>query len=160
MKVKFFTTGGTIDKIYFDELSKFEVGDSYVEHVLQQAQIAFEYSIEEILRKDSLDITAEERQVIFERVRDAKEDRIVITHGTDTMAETGQVLQSIPGKTIVLTGALQPARFHESDAAFNIGMAVAAVQSLDAGVYLAINGRIFNPATTKKNRDANRFEAI
>ena len=85
---------------------------------------------------------------------------MLVTHGTDSMVETAKVLASIPGKTIVLTGALNPARFRGSDAEFNIGTAVGAVQSLPSGVYIAMNGRIWDPATVRKNVDANRFEAL
>jgi L-asparaginase len=85
---------------------------------------------------------------------------VLVTHGTDTMVETAKVLATIPDKTIVLTGALNPARFRGSDAEFNIGTAVGAVQSLPAGVYIAMNGRIWDPARVRKNVDANRFEAL
>ncbi|MFZ1622073.1 asparaginase domain-containing protein, partial [Dokdonella sp.] len=85
---------------------------------------------------------------------------VLVTHGTDTMVETAAVLASIKDKVIVLTGALNPARFQGSDAVFNIGCAVGAVQSLPDGVYIAMNGRIWNPAHVRKNRDANRFEAV
>ena len=87
------------------------------------------------------------------------EDKVLVTHGTDTMVDTAKVLATIPGKTIVLTGALNPARFRGSDAEFNIGTAVGAVQSLPPGVYIAMNGRIWDPAKVRKNVDANRFEA-
>ena len=91
--------------------------------------------------------------------KQADVDGIVITHGTDTMVETAKVLATIPGKTIVLTGALNPARFQNSDAVFNIGCAIGAVQSLPEGVYIAMNGRIWDPRKVRKNVDANRFEA-
>ena len=92
-----------------------------------------------------------------ERVAAATCDRIVITHGTDTMVDTAKVLMGIPGKTVVLTGSMQPARFRNTDAVFNLGVAIAAVQTLPPGVYLAMNGRIFNPERTHKNREQGRF---
>lgn len=160
MKIHFFTTGGTIDKIYFDELSEYQVGESYLPELLKRANITFDYAIEEILRKDSIDITGEDRNLIYEKVVQCSGAKIVITHGTDTMAETGRRLQNIPEKTIVLTGSMQPARFHDSDAFFNLGTAVAAVQCLKHGVYLAVNGQIFDPSKTKKNRSAHKFEKL
>lgn len=159
MQIKFFTTGGTFDKIYFDQKSSFEVGDSSVGSLLLLANVAFEYEIEEILRKDSLDLSDDDRCLIVERVAACEAERVVITHGTDTMALTGKSLLVVPQKTIVLTGAMQPARFHDSDAFFNLGTAVAAVQTLPHGVYLAMNGMIFDPKTGRKNVAANRFES-
>jgi len=134
------------------------VGETYLSHLLESANLSFKYSVEEIIRKDSLDLTADDRELICSKVSMCSESRVVITHGTDTMALTGQALQMIHDKTIVLTGSMQPARFHESDAAFNVGFAIAAAQCLPPGVYMAINGRIFNPSQVEKNIDKNRFE--
>jgi len=158
MKIKFFTTGGTIDKIYFDAKSEYEVGPPQVLEVLKEANVAFNYEVESLLRKDSLDITGEDRQLIRQRIAAEPCDRIVITHGTDTMIETAKTLSGIPGKTIVLTGSMQPARFRVTDATFNIGSAIAAVQNLGPGVYLAMNGRILDPHKARKNREKNIFE--
>ena len=158
MKIKFFTTGGTIDKIYFDAKSEYEVGPPQVLEVLKEANVAFNYEVESLLRKDSLDITDEDRQLIRQRIAAESCDRIVITHGTDTMIETAKTLSGIPGKTIVLTGSMQPARFRVTDATFNIGSAIAAVQNLGPGVYLAMNGRILDPHKARKNREKNIFE--
>jgi L-asparaginase len=110
------------------------------------------------LRKDSLELTEADRELVRQAVAASAAERIVITHGTDTMIETGKYLVGIPGKTLVLTGAMQPARFRQTDAVFNIACAITAVQLLPAGVYLAMNGRIFNPRTTRKNLALNRFE--
>ena len=107
---------------------------------------------------DSLEMTDDDREVIVRNCAQAGETCIVVTHGTDTMVETALALASIRRKTIVLTGALNPARFQGSDAVFNIGCAVGAVQTLDDGVWIAMNGRIWNPAHVRKNRAANRFE--
>jgi L-asparaginase len=158
MKIKFFTTGGTIDKVYFDAKSEFEVGSPQVLEIVKDACVGFEYEVESILRKDSLDMTEADRQLIRQRVEGEACERIVITHGTDTMVQTGRALCGVPGKTVVLTGSLQPARFRVTDAVFNIGAAIGAVQSLPAGVYIAMNGRIFDPRRTRKNLDKNCFE--
>jgi len=158
--IRIFTTGGTIDKIYFDQKSEFQVGDPQIAQLLVEANITCDYAIEPILRKDSLDLTSVDRELIVDTVRADPETRILITHGTDTMVQTAQKLETIKDKTIVLTGSMQPARLRSSDAIFNIGFAMAAVQLLDKGVYLAINGRIFNSDRTRKNVAKNRFEII
>jgi L-asparaginase len=160
MKIKFFTTGGTIDKVYFDSKSEFEVGSPTVLDVLKDANVAFESECESILRKDSLDISDSDRQLIRDRVIAEPNTKIIITHGTDTMPRTAEFLLGIPEKTIVLTGSMQPARFRLSDATFNIGAAVSAVQILPAGVYIVMNGRVFHPPQVRKNRELNRFEDI
>jgi len=159
MKIKFFTTGGTIDKVYFDAKSEFAVGEPQVREVVENSNVGFEYEIESILRKDSLDITEQDRALVRQRVEAEPCSRIVVTHGTDTMIETAKALVGIPNKTIVLTGSMQPARFRVTDASFNIGAAIAAVQALPAGVYIAMNGRIFDPHKVRKNRAKNVFEA-
>lgn len=112
-----------------------------------------------LLRKDSLHITAEDRELLRAAIAAQPARHVLVTHGTDTMVETAQVLASITDKTIVLTGALNPARFRGSDAEFNIGTAVGAVQSLPPGVYIAMNGRVWDPRRVRKNVAANRFEA-
>ncbi len=160
MDVKIFTTGGTIDKVYFDAKSTYEVGDPQIVDILREANVTIDWELETLFRKDSLDLTDEDRAVIVEKVRQESCLRILITHGTDTMIETAKALQGIPGKTIVLVGSLSPARFKSSDAEFNIGFALAAVQTLPTGVYIAMNGRIFHPDRVRKNREANRFEPI
>ena len=158
MKIHFLTTGGTIDKIYFDAKSEYEIGFPQIAEVLKGANVTFDFDIEQVLAKDSLEMTDDDRRLIRERVLATSCEKVVITHGTDSMVDTARVLLDVPGKTIVLTGAMQPARFRDSDAVFNIGVAVGAVGSLPHGVYLAMNGRIFDPRTTRKNREKNRFE--
>jgi len=158
--LKIFTIGGTIDKIYFDQKSAYQVGESKIVEVLQEANVTVEYDTETIMQKDSLDMNENDRQVILEKVSGAPHKQIVITHGTDTMIDTAKTLSVIKNKTIVLTGSMQPARFKNSDAAFNIGCAIIAVQTLPHGVYLTMNGKIFNPFSTRKNVDMNRFEII
>ena len=160
MQLRIFTTGGTIDKVYFDAKSEYEVGEPVVGRILHDAGVAFEFEITELLKKDSLDITAEDRAAIRAAVEADPAEHMLITHGTDTMPETGRALMGIPGKTIVLTGSLSPARFQSSDAVFNIGCALGALQSLEHGVYVVMNGRVFAADKVRKNRDANRFEAL
>jgi L-asparaginase len=111
-----------------------------------------------VLRKDSLDITDADRAAIRAAIEQTATRHVLVTHGTDTMVETARALRGVTGKVIVLTGALNPARFQGSDAVFNIGCAVGAVQALDDGVWIAMNGRIWDPQHVRKNRDANRFE--
>jgi len=158
MKIHFITTGGTIDKVYFDAKSEYEIGSPQVAEVLKEANVVFDFEIEAVLAKDSLEMTDEDRRLIRERVLASPCEKIVVTHGTDSMVETARTLLDVPGKTIVLTGAMQPARFRDSDAVFNIGVAIGAVCSLPHGIYLAMNGRIFDPRRTRKNRERNRFE--
>lgn len=158
MKIKIFTTGGTIDKIYFDQKSEYQVGDPQASGVLERANVALDYEVESIIKKDSLDFTDEDRELIRRKVASTPLKRIVITHGTDTMIDTAKVLQDIAGKTIVMTGSMYPAQFRDSDAVFNIGCAVTAVQILEPGVYIVMNGRIFNPHQVRKNVELNRFE--
>jgi L-asparaginase len=160
MQIKIFAVGGTIDKVYFDKKSKYEVGEPTAGQILREAMVNFDYQCESLLKKDSLDMTAEDRQLIFDKIKSADHKYIVVTHGTDTIIETAKKLIGITDKVIVLTGAIEPARSKSSDASFNIGSAVAAVQLLPAGVYVAINGRIFDPNKIRKNMDLNRFEEI
>jgi L-asparaginase len=160
LKIKFFTTGGTIDKVYFDRKSIYQIGESRVDEIMREANASCEYVVESIIRKDSLDLSDEDRRLILDRVGSDPHEHIIITHGTDTMDLTARTLDGIRNKVIVLTGAMQPAKFISSDAEFNIGFAVAAVQTLPYGVYLAMNGRIFHPGKNRKNVDLNRFEAI
>ncbi|MCU0575937.1 MAG: asparaginase domain-containing protein [Desulfobacterota bacterium] len=157
--VKFFAVGGTIDKVYFDRLSAYKVGEPGVEGILKEANVSFAYECESILRKDSLSMNGKDRQAVYDRISRDECPLIVITHGTDTMVQTAKKLKGIPGKVIVLTGAMQPALIKGSDAEFNIGAAVSAVQLLPEGVYIVMNGRILDPDRVKKSRRLNRFEA-
>jgi L-asparaginase len=159
MGVRIFTTGGTIDKIYFDANSDYQVGEPQIDQLLAEANVTCAYAVTPLLRKDSLELDAADRALIAERVAKAVESRVLITHGTDTMVETARALLGITGKTVVLVGAMQPARLCVSDALFNIGFALAAVQLLPPGIYLAMNGRVFDPLITRKNVAENRFES-
>lgn len=160
MRIVVITTGGTIDKVYFDAKGGYEVGAPIVRQILSNARALIDIDVVEILRKDSLEMTAEDRGMIRDAAAKCDANHVIVTHGTDTMVETAAELRSIEGKTIVLTGALQPARFNDSDAPFNLGMALAAVQTQPPGVYIAANGQIFDAANVRKNRGQNRFEAV
>ena len=159
-KIKILACGGTIDKVYFDAKSEFQVGEPQILTVLREANVTLDFEVESILKKDSLEMTDEDRALVRQSVLAAKEERILITHGTDTIIETGKALRGIAKKTIVLTGSMEPAKFRVSDAVFNIGSAVAAVQTAGEGVWIVMNGQIFEPAKTRKNIEKNRFEAI
>jgi L-asparaginase len=158
MKIVFITTGGTIDKIYFDRKSRYEVGEPRIGEVLQDANVTLDWEVIPLMRKDSLDMTRADRRLIARTIREHANDRFVITHGTDTMVETGNALMDVKDKTMVLTGAMQPASFRFTDAVFNIAAATMAAQLLDRGVYIAMNGRIFTPGRARKNVEMNRFE--
>jgi L-asparaginase len=160
MFIRFITTGGTIDKIYFDALSQFEVGESQVEHILREGLVQFDYEIVSLFQKDSLEINDADRATLRSYIENDDAGLYVVTHGTDTMAETARALQGMNDKTIVLTGALTPARFRTTDAIFNVGMAVAAVQASPPGVYIAMSGQVFTAGEVRKNRAENRFESL
>lgn len=152
------TTGGTIDKVYFDDKSDFQVGEPQIGRILEELGVAFRFRVIPIIRKDSLHIDDADRELLRATIAAQPTRHVLVTHGTDTMVETAKALASLDDRTIVLTGALNPARFRGSDAEFNIGTAVGAVQSLAAGVYIAMNGRIWDPLKVRKNVAANRFE--
>ena len=153
------TTGGTIDKNYFDALSEYQVVASGIPALLEEARVGLPFRIEEVCRKDSLELTDADRAKIVDRARAAPETRVVVTHGTDTMTDTARALAAIPGKTMVLTGALSPARFSETDAPFNLGMAFAAAQVAPPGVWIAMSGQVFDGLKVRKDREAGRFVA-
>ncbi|MCD6582817.1 MAG: asparaginase [Desulfuromusa sp.] len=158
VQIEIMTTGGTIDKVYFDAKSSFEIGAPQIGEVLHDANLTIDYRITPLLRKDSLDLNAADRKLIKEAVRESSATKIVITHGTDTMVKTAEYLQGIAGKTIVLTGSMQPARFRFTDAIYNIASAITAVQLLPEGVWIAMNGQCFDPKKSRKNVEMNRFE--
>lgn len=154
------TTGGTIDKIYFDALSDYQVGASVVGKLLDIARVRRLVRIEEATRKDSLELDEADRALIRARVAAAPERHVVITHGTDTMTTTASVLADITGKTIVLVGALAPARFGESDASFNLGMAIATAQVAPPGIYITMSGSVFRADRVAKDREKGAFVAL
>jgi L-asparaginase len=151
------TTGGTIDKLYFDALSDFQIGGSMAQRIFEIGRVTHPFRIEEAMRKDSLDLDAGDRAEIAKTVARAAETRILITHGTDTMTETAAALAPIRGKTIVLVGALAPARFTESDASFNLGMAFATAQIAPRGIYVTMNGTVFPASSVVKDREKGAF---
>lgn len=154
------TTGGTIDKLYFDALSEYQIGDSVVDRLLATARVTKPFRVHGLMRKDSLDLDDADRAAIVTAAMDAPERQIIITHGTDTMTKTAKALAGITNKTIVLFGALAPARFAESDATFNLGMAFAAAQFAPPGVWIAMNGTIFPADRVRKDRAANAFVPV
>ena len=158
MKLHVITTGGTIDKVYFDAKSDYQVGDPVIGELLSAMAVGFEFTVESAMRKDSLEMDDTDRALIRRLAEECPEDHVLVTHGTDGMVATAQALTGIPDKRIVLTGALQPAAFAQSDAIFNIGCAIGAVQSKPPGVYIAMNGRVFDADKVVKNVAENRFE--
>ncbi len=165
MKIKIFAVGGTIDKVYFDDKSLYQVGKPMIVNILNESNVTIKYDIDSILHKDSLDMNKEDRELVAKKILEDKAKRIVVTHGTDTMVKTAiKVKKTLDAakskKTVVFTGSMTPANFKSSDAAFNVGGAVIASQSLPHGVYIAINGKIFTPNNTRKNVEKSWFEKI
>ena len=137
------TTGGTIDKVYVDQKSDYQVGQTIIGSLLNEAQVTHLYRIMEVLQKDSVDLNDADRQTIHSAIVGDLSALIIVTHGTDTMTDTAQYLSDIEGKTIIMARSLAPARFAMTDAMFNVGMAVAAVRAMYHGVYIAINSTVF-----------------
>ena len=161
--VQIFSTGGTIDKIYFDASSEYEVGGPQIDIVFREARVGFDYEVVSLMRKDSLEMNDDDRALIRKAVDECEHRHILITHGTDTMTRTASALEGVAltaGKVVVLTGAMAPVRFRQSDAEFNIGSAVGALNSRATGVYIAMNGRVFESGSVRKNREAGCFEEI
>ena len=157
--LQIFTTGGTIDKVYFDALSEFQVGASPLDAILSEANVSLDYALTSLMKKDSLELTDVDRDIIRDAVTGCEANHILITHGTDTMAKTAEALQDIGDKTVVLTGAMQPARLRSTDAIFNVGFAIAAARMRAPGVYIAMNGRVFEAGKVRKDRGAGQFVA-
>jgi L-asparaginase len=157
-KLLIITTGGTIDKIYFDDKSDYQVGEPQISQILHAMHVAFDFEVTALMRKDSLHLNDADRQLIRATIAASDCSHVLITHGTDSMVDTAAELKELGGKTVVLTGALNPARFRDSDAIFNIGCAVGAVQALPPGIYIAMNGKVWDPEHVRKNVRQNRFE--
>lgn len=155
--IHIFCVGGTIDKIYFDAKSKYEVGAPAIGKMLKELPVHLDTKVTALMAKDSLEMTDADRAHVVQAVQDSPHSKIIITHGTDTMPETARALSAIKDKTVVLTGALAPAIFRDSDAMFNVGCALAAVQACDAGVYIAMNGEIFDGNNVRKDVANDRF---
>ncbi|MEL7040845.1 MAG: asparaginase domain-containing protein [Pseudomonadota bacterium] len=158
--LQIFTTGGTIDKVYFDALSEFQVGESPLDAILREANVGLDYALTSLMRKDSLELTKADREVIHTAISECPCRHILITHGTDTMTVTAKRLTDIVGKTIVLTGAMQPARLRSTDAIFNVGFAVAAARLQPPGIYIAMSGQCFPADDVRKDRAAGQFVAL
>lgn len=160
MHIHILTTGGTFDKIYHDALSEFSIGEPMATELLQDAGVNLSYSVDSLLKKDSLELTNADRELLCEHVINSPHQYILIIHGTDTMTLSAQQLATITNKTVVFTGAMQPARMRRTDAPFNLGFAIGALQCLDSGIYIAMNGQIFNANNVQKNRHMGRFETL
>ncbi len=161
MAIRILLTGGTIDKEYDKIHGQLVFTKSHINQMLEQARCRLETSIESYKLQDSLNMDHQDRLSIMEKCQTFAEKKIVITHGTDTMVETAKVLQQhIQDKTIVLFGAMIPFSFGNSDALFNFGTALAAVQSLPYGVYIAMNGIVFPHDNVRKNREEGHFESL
>ncbi|MEK9755687.1 MAG: asparaginase domain-containing protein [Bacteroidota bacterium] len=157
--IEIITTGGTIDKVYYDNKNDYQVGDPFIVDLLKKMNFSVDYSVKSLMRIDSLDMTIRDRNQIYEHIKNLTTEKILITHGTDTIIDTALFLKKIINKTIVLTGSLKPALFIDNDATFNIGCALTAVQTLEKGIYIVMNGRIFNPEKVTKNIEKNIFES-
>lgn len=154
------TTGGTIDKVYFDKKSNYEVGDPFVEELLHKMNVNISFKVKSLMKIDSLDMTDIDREEILNYIKNSNANNFLITHGTDSIVETAIYLKKISDKTIVLTGSLKPAVFIDNDAIFNVGSALTSAQILKNGVYIVINGQVFNPDNVRKNLEKNIFETI
>lgn len=162
MKLLFIQTGGTIDKAYpKTHLGyAFEIAQPAFEPILKSAQVTFDYDVITAFRKDSTEITDEDRLKLKQIIKDAEHTKIVVTHGSDTLIDTAQFIGKTPGKTIVLTAAFLPEAFKNSDADFNMGMAVAVAQSNEEGIFITMNGGVFGPNNCRKNEENGKFEKI
>jgi L-asparaginase len=161
-RIRIFVTGGTFDKEYDEIQGRLYFKETHIDEMLDLGRCRLEVETLTLMMIDSLEMTDADRDIIIGQIRSVPEHRIVITHGTDTMVETAQAIEraAIAGKTIVLTGAMIPYKFGSSDGLFNLGSALAFVQSLPPGVYVAMNGQYFPASHVRKNRDSGIFEPI
>jgi len=159
MKIVFIQAGGTIDKDYPKARRgyAFEIGEPAVKRILERINPGFDFDVISILKKDSLDLTEEDRREIYGACRKASSSKIVVTHGTDTMIETARKLSEIKKKAIVLTGAMRPEKFSDSDASVNVGVAIGAVNVLSDGVYIAMNGRVYPWNRVQRDEETGQF---
>lgn len=161
MQIRLLITGGTIDKSYNMNNGQLHFVDSHIPAMLGEGRCRADLTMQTLMLKDSLDMTDRDRELIASHCQQADEERIVISHGTDTMVATAQLLATLAlDKTIVLTGAMIPYVFDKSDALFNLGTAIASVQCLPAGVYVSMNGKIFTADKVRKNLDLGEFERV
>jgi L-asparaginase len=159
LKIIFIQTGGTIDKDYPKPTKgyAFEIKEPAVERILKKFNPDFLYEIIPLLQKDSLDLTEDDRKKIYDTCVNSPGEKIIITHGTDTLIETARFLSSIKNKLIVLTGSLRPERFSDSDASINLGVALGAVNTLENGIFIAMNGRVFSWENVIRNSETGQF---
>jgi L-asparaginase len=161
MAIRIFVTGGTFDKEYNEITGQLFFKETHLPEMITRSRVTPEVAVSTLMMIDSLDMKPGDRELIVNECNAAREDKIIITHGTDTMAVTAAVLAGkIPAKTIVLTGAMIPYKFGSSDGFFNLGCALAFVQTLPPGVYVAMNGRYFNWNNVRKNRQTGQFEEL
>ncbi|MBC7949598.1 MAG: asparaginase [Chitinophagaceae bacterium] len=161
MAIRIFITGGTFDKEYNELDGQLYFKDTHMQDLLELGRCRVETAIRTLMMIDSLEMTEEDRELIAHQCNQCDESKIVITHGTDTMSETARVLaEKVKNKTIVLFGAMIPIKFGSSDGLFNLGSALAFVQTLAPGVYVAMNGRYFHWNNVKKNRQTGMFEEL
>ena len=161
MAIRIFITGGTFDKEYNELNGQLYFKDTHLSDLLELGRSKVPVEIRTLMMVDSLEMTDEDRQLIVYQCNNCDEDQIVITHGTDTMADTAKVIaQEVKDKTIILTGAMIPIKFGSSDGLFNLGSALAFAQTLPRGVYVAMNGRCFNWNNVRKNKQTGVFEEI
>ena len=161
MAIRILVTGGTFDKEYNEITGELFFKDTHLSEMLKLGRCRMEVDIRTLMMIDSLEMTEQDRAVIADNCNRAEESKIIITHGTDTMADTARYLaDKVPGKTIVITGAMIPYKFGSSDGLFNLGSAMAFVQSLPQGVYVAMNGKYFNWDNVRKNRKTGQFEEL
>ncbi len=161
MSIRIFVTGGTFDKEYDEINGKLYFKDTHMREMLELGRSKIDVDIRTLMMIDSLEMTPEDRKLVVENCKHAKEEKIIITHGTDSMTETGRMLAEAKiEKTIVLTGAMIPYKFGSSDGLFNMGSAISYVQALTNGIYIAMNGQIFNWENVKKNKKLGIFETI
>ena len=161
MSIRIFITGGTFDKEYNELNGQLYFKDTHLQELLNLGRSQVQVEIRTLMMIDSLEMTDHDRELIAHQCNSCEEDKIVITHGTDTMAETAQMLAArVKNKTVVLTGAMIPIKFGSSDGLFNLGSALAFAQTLAAGVYVAMNGRYFHWDNVRKNKETGVFEEI
>jgi L-asparaginase len=161
MAIRIFVTGGTFDKEYNEITGQLFFKETHLPEMITRSRVTPAVTVSTLMMIDSLDMTANERIMIAGQCNSITETKIIITHGTDTMAVTAAVLaEKVKGKTIVLTGAMIPYKFGSSDGFFNLGCALAFVQSLPSGVYVVMNGRYFNWDNVRKNRQTGQFEEL
>ena len=159
MSIRILVTGGTFDKEYNELNGELYFKDTHLSEMLRLGRSRLELEITTLMMMDSLDMNEQDRQSIVNACREVPENKILITHGTDTMPETAALLaQQVSDKTIVLTGAMVPYKFGSSDGLFNLGSALAFVQTLPHGVYVAMNGKIFTADNVRKNKTRGEFE--